>query len=116
NLDRADGFTGITTDAKTLWPRICFDAMMKRRHDQPDSSTVNIAEHMSAHLLIRGTDIGAGRTANAAQRLLETGISSHLTAPVIDEDNMHLFTRSCRTGDKGSIARDLLRSSAAGEQ
>src|SRR6266566_4437776 len=115
-LYRTDGFAGVTADTQALWSRVCLQAMVKRRHDQPDRAAVDIAKGVTADLLVGRADVRTGRAANAAQCVLEPGVGSHLAAPVIDEDDMHFFARSCRTGDKGRIARDLLGSRTAREQ
>src|SRR5713101_3432807 len=78
DLDRADGFAGITADTQALWPRICLQAMVKRRHDQPNRAAVDIAKSVTSDLLVGRADIRTSRAANAAQCVLEPGISSHL--------------------------------------
>src|ERR1700676_3984848 len=116
DLDRADSFAGITTDAETLWPCPGLKTVQERGDNQANSPAINMAEGMSSHLLIGWTDVGTGSTTNAAQCIFKAGVSAHLTAPIIDEDNMHLFVRRSRAGDKRCIASQLLGRGTASKQ
>src|SRR5579859_823466 len=115
-FDGTDGFAGITTDTEALRTCSGLDAMQEWGDDQSNSPAVDIAEGVAAYLLIRRADVGAGGTTNAAQRIFETGISAHLAAAIIDEDDVHLFAGRRGSGDKRRIARDLLGGGAAREQ
>src|SRR5215469_3035303 len=64
-LDRADSFTRITTDTQALWPSISLQAVVKRSHNQPDSTTINVAECVPSNLLVRRADVRTGRATNA---------------------------------------------------
>ena len=44
--------------------------MQERGDDQANSPTIDIAEGVPTYLLIRGTDVGAGSTTNAAKCFL----------------------------------------------
>src|SRR5262249_14063747 len=85
-FDRADGFADVATDTQALWPCTCLQAMVKRRHDQPDSATVDIAKGVTSDLLVGRADVRTGRAAYAAQRLFEMRVRPQCATPVIDED------------------------------
>src|SRR3989442_13124824 len=116
NLDGADGFTGIATDAQALWTRVRLNAMMEGSDNEAYGAAIYIAKGVSTYLLVGRTDIGTGGATNTAQGLLEARISSHLTAPIVDEEDMHLFARSSWPGQEGRIACDVLGCGAAGEE
>src|SRR5260370_6809431 len=90
--------------------------MMERRHNQSDSATVDIAKSVSAHLLIGRTNVGAGRATYAAQSLFKMRISPHLTAAIIDKNNVHLFVRRRGTSNKSRIPANFLGPRTARKQ
>lgn len=63
------------------------------REERADASHVNGRIFFSAHHLIDGADIQAGRALDAAQNLLEGGISQDFRAVVVEQDNMEVFVR-----------------------
>src|SRR6266487_1999453 len=115
-FDGTNSFAGITADTEALWTCSGLKAMQEWSDDKSNSATVDIAEGVAAHLLIGWADVGTGSTTNAAQCIFETGIIAHLTTPIINKNDMHLFVRRRGTSDKSRIARNVLGSGTACKQ
>src|SRR6516165_3710675 len=89
---------------------------MKRRDDQADSAAVDVAKGMATNLSIRRTNVCAGGTTNAAQRLFETWVGPHLTTTIINKQNVHLFFRRSRSCNECRITGYMLSGRATRKQ
>src|SRR5206468_1426414 len=101
---------------QALWTSACIKPMVKRCYNQANCATVDVAKGMTSDLLVGWANISTGGTAYAAQCLFKMRISSHLTAPIINKHNMHLFVRCRGTGNKCGIACNVLGRGTACQQ
>ena len=115
NLGRTDRRARVAAHTQRPADRQQPRAVVKRRVDESDRARIDVSEHVAANHLVRRTDIGACRAANAPQRVAEVRIGVHRRPAVVDQDDVDLVLRFAPVM-KLVYVRDLLRGGGAGEQ
>ena len=88
---------------------------MGRGVHEPDRTGVDVPEDVAADHLVRRTDVGARRAADAAQDVAHARVGVQLAPAVVDEHEVDLAV-AIDTGDEARVGRDLLGRRAAGEE
>ena len=72
-------------------PAAALQAVVERRHDEPDRTSVDVAEAVTADDLIRRADVRAGAAADAVQRVAQLVVFAGSPAAVVEQDDVQFL-------------------------
>ena len=100
DLHRTHGVAGVAAETHVLLVRDGLDAVVPRREHQSDRAGVDVPEHVAADNAIRGTDGAARATADATERIAESGILSHRGAAVVQQHDVDFLRTVYADGER----------------